>query len=59
MAIKRVDSHHTYTVLKFQGKETGISKSELSADGKFLTVQNGPVDASPNQMTQVRYWDKE
>ena len=59
MAITRVDSHHTYTVLKLQGKKTGISKSELSADGKFLRVQNGPLDASPDQMTQVRYWDKE
>jgi hypothetical protein len=59
MAIKRVDSHHTFTVLKFQGKETGISKSELSPDGKVLKVQNGPVDASPEEMKQVRYWDKE
>lgn len=59
MAVKRLDSHHTYTVLKFQGKQTGISKSELSPDGKVLKVQNGPIDAGPDQMKDVHYWDKE
>lgn len=58
MAIKRVDSHHTFTVLKLQGKETGISKSELSPDGKVLMVQNGPIGATTDQMMQVHYWDK-
>ena len=59
MAVKRVDSHHTVTVLKFQGEETEISKSELSADGEILKVQHGPGDASPDQMKDVHYWDKE
>ena len=58
MAIKRVDSHHTFTVLKLQGKETGISKSELSSDGKVLKVQNGPIGATADEMMQVHYWDK-
>ena len=57
MAIKRVDSHHTVTVLKYQGKETGISTSELSPDGKVLKVQSGPPGAEPSGI--VRYWDKQ
>ncbi|HKR80211.1 MAG TPA: hypothetical protein VJR69_10960 [Nitrospira sp.] len=59
MAIKRVDSHHTYTVLKLQGKETGISKSELSSDGKVLKVENAPVGATPDETKHVHYWDKQ
>jgi len=30
MAIKRLDDHHTYTVLKMNGKEFGTSKASLS-----------------------------
>lgn len=59
MAIKRVDSHHTYTVLKLQGKETGISKSELSSDGKVLKVENAPVGATSDETEHVHYWDKQ
>ena len=40
MAIKRVDDHHTYTVLKMNGKEFGTSKAALSPDGKTITVEN-------------------
>jgi hypothetical protein len=60
MAIRKIDSHHTFTVLKSQGKEAGTSKAELSADGKVLKVENimgGP--GSPGTPTKsVVYWDK-
>ena len=40
MAIKRLDDHHTTTVLKMNGQSFGISKATLSADGRMLTVVN-------------------
>lgn len=40
MGIKRVDPLHAVTVLKMNGKQFGISRSTLSADGKTLTVEN-------------------
>ena len=40
MGIKRVDDHHTFTVLKMNGNPFGTSKATLSADGKTLNVEN-------------------
>jgi len=40
MGIKRVDDHHTLTVLKMDGKTFGTSKATLSADGKTITIEN-------------------
>jgi hypothetical protein len=40
MGIKRLDDHHTFTVLKMNGTTFGTSKSTLSADGKTLTIEN-------------------
>ncbi len=40
MAIKRVDAHHTSTVVKMNGTPFGTSEATLSADGKTLTVLN-------------------
>ena len=40
MAIKQIDSRHTSTVVKMNGKAFGISKSTISADGRTLTVEN-------------------
>lgn len=40
MAIKRLDDHHTFTIVKMNGKEFGTSKATLSADGKTITVEN-------------------
>ena len=40
MAIKRVDAHHAFTVLKMNGQPFGTSKSTLSADGRTLTVES-------------------
>ena len=60
MAIRKIDSHHTFTVLKSQGKEVGTSKAELSADGKVLKVENkmGAPGANGEGVTAVEYWDK-
>jgi hypothetical protein len=65
MAVSRVDATHTATVVKFQGKLYGTSKSELSADGKTLKVENevpeGSMAHSMGQPAgkQVEYWDKQ
>jgi hypothetical protein len=40
MGIKRVDSHHSVTVLKMNGQQFGISRATLSPDGKTITVEN-------------------
>jgi hypothetical protein len=40
MAITRVDTYHTSTVVKMNGRPFGTSRSTLSADGKTLTVVN-------------------
>ena len=40
MAIKRLDDHHTYTVLKMNGKPFGTSKATLSDDGKTLNIDD-------------------
>ena len=59
MAIKLLDDRHTFAVVKFQGKETRTVKSELSADGKVLKVENmTPSAGGTGQVVQVEYWDK-
>jgi hypothetical protein len=61
MDIRKIDDRHTFTVLKFQGKQTGISKSELSADGKVIKSENEFSDSGPNGIAgkQVQYWDRQ
>jgi hypothetical protein len=58
MGIRRIDSRHTVTVLKLQGKETGISKAELSSDGKVLTVVIDYAASNPIGK-EIQYWDKQ
>jgi hypothetical protein len=57
MGIKSVDSHHTFTVLKVDGKQYGTSKAELSADLKTLTVENEFTAAAqghqPGKSTEI------
>ena len=48
MGIRTIDSRHTFTVLKLQGKEIGTSTSEVSTDGKVLKVENDNTLTSPN-----------
>jgi hypothetical protein len=40
MGIKRVDDHHTMTVLKLNGQQFGTSMATISDDGKTLTIEN-------------------
>ena len=60
MGIKRIDSHHTVTVLKFQGKETAISKAEILPDGKVLKVENDYAASNPTGLIekQIQHWDR-
>jgi hypothetical protein len=59
MAIKLIDDRHTFALVKFQGKEGSTAKSELSADGKVLKVENmAPSAGGSGQVVLVEYWDK-
>ena len=58
MGIRRIDSRHTVTVLKFQGVETGISKAELSPKGKVLKIETDYADSNPIR-NEIQYWDKQ
>jgi hypothetical protein len=57
MAIRLIDSRHTFAVMKFEGKEGTTAKSELSADGKVLKVEN-MMPTAGNAVVMVEYWDK-
>jgi hypothetical protein len=61
MAIKKIDSRHTVTVITFQGKQAGISKAELSPDGKVLKIENDYMDSNSGGPggKQIQYWDKQ
>lgn len=60
MAIKLVDSRHTVTTTKLNGKPMGVSKATLSADGKTLTVVNdmSAAGATQGQAVQTETWIK-
>jgi hypothetical protein len=61
MDIRKIDSRHTTAVVKMNGKVTGTSKSEISADGKVITSVNDNAVAGPGgaagKTTQI--WDKQ
>jgi hypothetical protein len=62
MGIRRIDSRHTVTVLKFQGEKTGISKAELSPNGKELKVESDYYAVSNTSglvRKQIQYWDRQ
>jgi hypothetical protein len=60
MAVKMLDSHHYFTVMKYDGKQTGTVKTELSPDGKILKSEIDTAVDSPNGPAGkiVQYWDK-
>jgi len=58
MGIKKIDSRHTVGVVKFQGKEMGISKGELSPNGKVLKVETDYADSNPIRK-EIQYWDRQ
>jgi hypothetical protein len=49
MAIKRLDDHHSITVVKMNGTTVGTSRAEISADGNTLTVENETTAATGQQ----------
>ena len=61
MGIKKMDSRHTVAVLRFQGKEAGILKGEISPDGKVLTVENEDAASNPSGLVgkQIQHWDRQ
>ena len=56
--IKRIDTHRTVTVLKFKGKETGVSTAEVSPDGKVLKIETDYVSSNPIGK-EIQYWDRQ
>jgi len=58
MGIKRIDTHRTVTVLKFKGKETGVSMAEVSPDGKVLKIETDYVSSNPIGK-EIQYWDRQ
>jgi hypothetical protein len=61
MAIRKIDERHTSTIVKMNGAPFGTSKSELSADGRTLRVENTATADAPGQPAgpRVEYWDKQ
>jgi hypothetical protein len=60
MAIRKVDATHTHTVLKLNGKECGISRGEISADGKVMKSEDeytNPACGAVGKKT-VTVWDR-
>src|SRR5262245_34069467 len=57
MAIKRLDGHHSSTVIKMNGEPFGTSNCTLSADGKTLTVINEMASGSEGKVTET--WTKQ
>jgi len=58
MGIKKIDSRHTVGVVKFQGKEMGVSKGEISPDGKVLRVETDYASSNPIGK-EIQYWDRQ
>ena len=60
MQIRKIDDRHTITIMKLNGQQSGISKSELSADGKTITTENDYSVSGPNGSNkQIQHWDKQ
>ncbi|HSL03970.1 MAG TPA: hypothetical protein VK901_10580 [Nitrospiraceae bacterium] len=58
MGIKSIDPQRTVTVLMFKGKETGISKAEISPDGKVLKVEIDYANSNPIGK-EIKYWGRQ
>jgi hypothetical protein len=58
MATLRTDANHASTIVKLQGKDFGMSLTELSPDGKTMKVENDFSISNPSVGKQVEYWDK-
>ena len=49
MGIKKLDDRHATCVLKFNGKQFGISHAAISADGNTMTVESEIANAASGQ----------
>jgi hypothetical protein len=60
MGVTKIDSHHTVNVIKSKGKEIGVSKAELSTNGKVIKVETDYSDSNPGAPAgkQIQYWDR-
>ena len=61
MGITKIESRHTVTVVKFQGKEMSVSKTEISPNGKVLTVETEYAASNPIGPAgkQIEYWNRQ
>lgn len=61
MRIRKIDSRHTVTVMMFQGEERSVSKSEISPDGKVLTVETEYATSNPIRLAgkQIEHWNRQ
>ncbi|MDF0644240.1 MAG: hypothetical protein P0111_09425 [Nitrospira sp.] len=60
MGISRVDGRHTLNIIKFGGKEIGVSKAELSADEKLIRVETDYPESNLGAPAgkQIQFWDR-
>jgi hypothetical protein len=61
MKIRKIDSHHTVAIMLLQGKGKSVSKSEISPDGKVLTIETDYTTSNPigRAGTQIEYWNRQ
>jgi len=59
ISIKKVDANHYEATLKKAGKEVGISKLEISKDGKVATLTSKGVTADGKPTHAVSVYDKQ
>jgi len=53
---KRIDSHHVAGIVKMDGRTSATTKSELSADGNTITVENDSAPMGGGK--QIEHWDR-
>jgi hypothetical protein len=56
MAIRFVDDHHATNIIKVNGSLIASQQSELSADGKVITIHS--KQGSSGVQNTIEYWDK-
>ncbi len=59
IALKRVGTHKTVGTLKKGGKEVGHAESEVSKDGKVVTVKTKAKGADGKEVTAESVYDKQ
>jgi hypothetical protein len=61
MGIRKIDGRHAVGIVKFRGREMATSKSELSSDGKVLTVETDYAASNPTGQVgkEIQHWDRQ